>query len=202
MNPEAFDDHVAYTRLHFEEELLRAGFRAQGDGWAGCVAGSNGPVEVIVTLPASFPFKPPRVFPADPDRLLWSWHREIDGALCLVANHDHEDLWWTDASTFVTHITAWVAASDSGWADDRPDLDLDRYFEGAEDGSLYLYDELASRTGSFVRFKPGPNNVMKLAGTGPQPRNVTRRHRHARFGYIANIGTIATPLEPGATSAR
>ena len=51
MNPDTVDDDVAYTRLHFEEGLLRAGVSACGDGWAGCVAARDGPVEVIVTLP-------------------------------------------------------------------------------------------------------------------------------------------------------
>jgi hypothetical protein len=190
---QAFDDYVAYTRLHFEEGLLRAGFRTHGDGWAGCITGRDGPVEVIVTLSPAFPFKPPRVIPADPDRLPWSWHREIDGALCLVAEDDHEDLWWSDASEFVAHIAAWVAASDGGWANDRPDLDLERYFEGAEDRSLYLYDELSSQIGSFVRFRPGLNDVMELVGVGVQPRNVTKRHRRDRYGYVADLGTLSTP---------
>lgn len=189
-----FDDYVAYTKLHFEEELLRAGFAVHSDGCHGAISRSTGDINIIVTLPSTFPFKPPRVVPSDLDAVPWSWHRELDGALCLVAEDDHEDLWWTDVSAFLAHVASWFESSDGGWLNDRPDLDLDRYFEPSDgDSALYLYKDLDSLTDCFVRFVPCANNVMMLAGRGTRPQKVAKRHRRDAYGYVAQLGTVVFP---------
>ncbi len=189
-----FDDYVAYTKLHFEEGLLRAGFATLGEGWQGPIPRDTASADVIITLPSMFPFKPPRVVPSELDAVPWSWHRELDGALCLVAEDDHDALWWTDATAFVTHVASWFENADRGWPNDRPDLDLDRYFEpSAEDSSLYLYSDLDALTDCFVRFVPASNNVMVLAGRGTRPQKIVKRHRRDTYGYVAQLGTVNVP---------
>jgi len=79
-----------------------------------------------------------------------------------VAEDDHNDLWWADADRFLDHVQAWFDNSDAGWPDDRPDLELERYFRGSDDSRLYLYGNLDEYVNSFVRFRPAPNDVMRL----------------------------------------
>lgn len=186
-----YDDYVAYSRQHFEEGLIRAGFTEKDAGWQGPIPRSVGTTEVLITLRSRFPFQPPRVVPVDPDAVAWSWHRDMDGALCLIAEDDHDGLWWTEAGAFLEHITAWFEQADSGWTDDRLDLDLDRYFHPSEDQRLYLYDDLAQYRNGFVRFRPSKNNTMRI-GRGTRPAK-TSKHSKDRFGYVADLGNVDVP---------
>lgn len=186
-----YDDYVAYCRQHFEEGLIRGGFVEGETGWRGTIAHPDGATEVVISFRARFPFHPPRVVPVDPDSVTWSWHRELDGALCLVAEDDHDDLWWTEASAFLEHVTAWFAQADAGWPNDRPDLDLERYFRSSEDERLYLYDDLAGYPNGFVRFRPSSNNTMRI-GSGTRPPKASR-HSKDRFGYVTDLGDIDVP---------
>jgi len=186
-------DFVDHSRQHFEEGLIRAGFVERDNRWQGTVTHPSGQTDVIVALPQQFPFKPPRVVPVDGDAVPWSWHRELGGALCLVADDDHQDLWWAEASVFLNHVTAWFEHSDAGWVNDRPDLDLDRYFLPAEDERLYLYGDLGEYRNTFVRFVPGANNVMTLKGRGTRPTNQLKSHRGDVFGYIADLSDLDSP---------
>lgn len=186
-----YDDYVAYARQHFEEGLIRGGFVETETGWRGAIPHSGGTTEVLITLQAQFPFHPPTVVPVDDDTVPWSWHRELSGALCLVAEDDHDRLWWTEATAFLDHITAWFEQSDTGWTEDRPDLDLDRYFHQSEDTRLYLYDDLAQYGNGFVRFRPARNNTMRI-GRGTASTKPAKRSKH-RFGYIADIGDVDVP---------
>lgn len=187
----AYDDYVAHSRLHFEEGLIRAGFVEDDGGWRGRVLPANDATEVLITLRSRFPFQPPRVVPVDPERVAWSWHRELDGALCLIAEDDHDELWWTDAPAFLEHVKAWFEQSESGWPDDRPDLDLDRYFKPSEDERLYLYDDLTQHLNGFVRFRPTANNTMRIGG-GTKPAK-SSGHNKDRFGYVADLGNLDAP---------
>lgn len=186
-----YDEYVAYSRQHFEEGLIRAGFVEGETGWRGTIAHPDGSTEVVISFRARFPFHPPRVVPVDPDSVTWSWHRELDGALCLVAEDDHDDLWWTEAPAFLEHVTAWFEQADAGWPNDRPDLDLERYFRSSEDERLYLYDDLAGYPNGFVRFRPGSNNTMRI-GSGTRPPKASK-HSKDRFGYVANLGDLNVP---------
>ncbi|MDF2047755.1 ThiF family adenylyltransferase [Microbacterium sp. Kw_RZR3] len=88
-------------------------------------------------------------------------------------------------------MTAWFEQADAGWPNDRPDLDLERYFRSSEDGRLYLYDDLAGYPNGFVRFRPGSNNTMRI-GSGTRPPKASK-HSKDRFGYIADLGDIDVP---------
>lgn len=186
-----YDDYVAYSRQHFEEGLIRAGFTECETGWGGTIRHAGGSTEVLVSLRSRFPFQPPRVVPLDPDTVAWSWHRELDGSLCLVADDDHEGLWWIDAPAFLEHIAAWFEQASAGWPADRPDLDLDRYFEPSEDRRLYLYDDLTRYPSGFVRFRPAGNNTMRIGG-GTKPTK-SSKHSKDRFGYVADLGDVDVP---------
>ncbi|SMX69909.1 Molybdopterin or thiamine biosynthesis adenylyltransferase [Brevibacterium sp. 239c] len=186
-----YDDYVAYSRQHFEEGLIRAGFTEDETGWRGTIIHAGGTTEVLIALRSRYPFQPPRVVPFDPDAVAWSWHRELDGSLCLVAEDDHEGLWWTDAPAFLEHVTAWFDQSTTGWQDDRLDLDLDRYFEPSEDERLYLYDDLTRYPSGFIRFRPTANNTMRISG-GTKPAK-SSKHSKDRFGYVAGLGAVDVP---------
>lgn len=186
-----YDNYVAYSRQHFEEGLIRAGFTEEEPGWRGTILHGGGGSEVLIALRSRFPFQPPRVVPVDPDAVAWSWHRETDGSLCLVAEDDREELWWTDAPVFLEHVTAWFDQEAAGWPDDRPDLDLDRYFEPSADERIYLYDDLAQYRNGFVRFRPARNDTMRISrGTKPAK---TSKHSKDRFGYVADLGELEMP---------
>lgn len=189
MSLDAYTDYVAYARQHFEEGLIRAGFTETGDGWKGLAGDAGSQTQILISLPERFPFKPPKVSPVDEDSVPWSWHRELDGALCLVAEDDHEGLWWTEAPAFLEHVSMWLEQAAAGWPDDRLDLDLDRYFHPSADSRIYLYEDL----GRFhdVRFRPGKNNTMR-AGRGTRPKKPAQPGKE-RFGYVADLGEVDAP---------
>lgn len=188
-----YDDYVAHSRQHFEEGLIRAGFTEDDNGWRGRITHTGGSTEILIALRSSYPFQPPRVVPLDPDAVPWSWHRELDGSLCLVTEDDHEGLWWTEAAAWLEHVTAWFEQAVAGWPDDRPDLDLDRYFKPSTDERLYLYDELARYPSRFVRFRPAANNTMRIGG-GTKP---SKSSKGADAGTGDRWGFLVRPLESG-----
>ncbi|WBM81521.1 ThiF family adenylyltransferase [Cryobacterium breve] len=172
---------------------MRSEFVERDGEWIGDITHRGGVTTVRVKLTARFPFRPARVIPVDADSVVWSWHREIDGALCLVADDDHEDLWWTEAPAFLDHVKAWFDGADGGWVTDRPDLDLDRYFASSDrDDRLYVFGDLGPLLGHLVRFDRGTNGTMRLSGLGKRPRRgkVTDKQR---FGYVADLGDVTTP---------
>ncbi len=185
------DEQIAYSRQHFEEGLMRAGFVETSAGWKGMIPNEGKAREVLIDLPLRFPFKPPRVQPTDEESVGWSWHRELDGALCLVAEDDHEGLWWADPAAFLEHIAAWFTQAEAGWQDDRPDLDLERYFHASEDTRLFLYGDLSEYCNAFVRFRAARNNTMIMT-LGTSPAKVSPRMKD-RFGYMVNLGKVDVP---------
>lgn len=193
MSRRDFDDFVAHSRQHFEEGLIRAGFQEDEAGWVGQVAHGVEATEVVITLPDNFPFGRPRVVPRDPESVPWSWHRERDGGLCLVIDDDHDGLWWREAPVFLDHVAAWFSNAGTGWSQDRPDLDLDRYFPESDDKRLYLYGDLREYVDSFVRFVPVPNNVMRLKSRGRRPDRMIKKFQLDQFGYAASLGSMEAP---------
>ncbi|WP_284987623.1 ThiF family adenylyltransferase [Arthrobacter sp. fls2-241-R2A-172] len=191
MNLDDFAEYVAYTQQHFEEGILRSGFVEAENGWKGVLGEADNQVEVSVQLPERFPFKPPKVRPTLGDSVPWSWHRELDGSLCLIAEDDHEDLWWAEAPAFLEHVADWIEQAAAGWPDDRPDLDLDRYFLPSTDKQVYLYDEQASASNTFIRFRQEKNNVMR-SGKGTPVRKA-RKSTKDYGGYVVDLGAVDVP---------
>ncbi|MFW0774965.1 ThiF family adenylyltransferase [Paenarthrobacter nitroguajacolicus] len=192
MSLDSYADAVAHVRQQFEEGLIRAGFKETEQGWIGLAGGPTNPTEVLVSFPRRFPFKPPRVAPLLPDAVPWSWHRELDGALCLVAEDDHDGLWWTEAAVFLEHVAEWLSQAATGWPDDRPDLDLDRYFRPSEkDTRPYLLEDPTLWDEGPIRFRPAKNNTMR-ASRGALPKKGAKASND-RAAYVADVGEVVVP---------
>ena len=181
-----------YQSAHqsFDEGLMRRGFFLEGEVWIGRVEHGDANTLLEISVSDRFPFRPPSVRPVDPEALPWSWHRERDGRLCLVAEDDHDGLWWKNGEAFVDHIHSWLLKSDDDWADDRTDLDLERYFDQADDKRLYLYD-LTESASAYVRFLPQSNNTVVMKGHGLKPRKGGTSK--TVYGFTVDVGEIATP---------
>lgn len=201
MTSAGVDEIIAHARQHFEEGLISAGFADREGLWRGNVPRGASVVEIIVALPEKFPYAPPRVWPASEDSAPWSWHRERGGALCIVAEDDHEDLWWTEVSNVLRQVEAWFREADSGWPNDRLDLDMDRYFEPGDDARIYIYGEFDGLRNSTVRIEDGEHDTVHLRvgasaasakGKGKAKGKATIKPK-ARYAYVADVGTVASP---------
>ncbi|MBT1606486.1 ThiF family adenylyltransferase [Curtobacterium flaccumfaciens pv. betae] len=185
------DEFLAHRRFLFEEGLAQAGYRQRGDVWVGTVEYREGSTEVRIDISAQFPYRPPRVTPTDLDSTAWSWHRERDGALCLVAEDDHEDLWWADPKQFLRHVQGWFESANDDWRDDRTDMDLERYFPLSDDRRLVMYGDLPARDGRLVRLKSLSPHTLELSPNLPPAR--TRKSKHDRIAYVADLGHLSKP---------
>jgi hypothetical protein len=195
------DEIIAHARQRFEEGLISAGFTDREGLWHGAVPRGAGVVEIIVALPEKFPYAPPRIWPTSEDAAPWSWHREQGGALCIVAEDDHEDLWWAEAPNMLRQAEAWFAEADAGWPNDRPDLDMDRYFEPGDDTRIYIYGEFDGLRNSTVRVEDGEHDTVHLlvgatterAKPTGKAKGKTISKPKARYAYVADVGTVTTP---------
>lgn len=174
----------------FDEGLMRKGFFLEGGVWIGSIEHGDASTLLEISVSDRFPFRPPTVKPVDLEAIPWSWHRELDGQLCLVAEDDHEALWWKNGEAFIDHIHNWLLESDDDWAGDRTDLDLERYFDQADDKRLYLY-ELAELTSAYIRFLPQSNNTVVMKGHGLKPKKGAPAK--AVYGFTVDVGEIAAP---------
>jgi molybdopterin/thiamine biosynthesis adenylyltransferase len=200
VSQEQLDADVTHARQLFEEALIRSGFTEHEGRWTGSVRHRSGITEVTITVPEDFPFRPPRTAPVDADAVPWSWHREREGSLCLVADDDYHDLWWSDAQVYLDHVAGWFDATADGWVGDRADLDLERYFYPSDDERLYLYGDLAPRLNSSVRFVPWrnrrlpqPPELMYLKDARDKPSKKSKYGRRDVYGFVADLGEVTVP---------
>jgi hypothetical protein len=187
-----WDQRLRTTRLDFIDRLERHGFtRATENIWRGTITTSSGTLrKVEVSIGDSWPYLPPIVLPLD-NELADSWHCTRIGGLCLYIDEDRTKRPWLDADSLVARITDWFDQAESGWPQDTPDLDLDRYFDPANPHLLVLYDDLELLLERSIRTRKGHNNTVEVTGAGPAARKAKRRG--LRFGYCADIGTPAKP---------
>ncbi|QYH36944.1 ThiF family adenylyltransferase [Salinibacterium sp. M195] len=177
--------------LSFDEGLMRKGFFLEGTVWVGSIQHGDATTQLEISVSDRFPFRPPTVRPIDPEALPWSWHRERDGRLCLVAQDDHDGMWWKDGEAFVDHIRNWLLKSDDHWVGDRTDLDLERYFAPAQDKRLYLYADPAEIRSEYVRFVPGSNDTVMMKGSGRGSKKGSTAK--TLYGLTVNVGEILVP---------
>ncbi|MEV8266232.1 ThiF family adenylyltransferase [Microbacterium sp. NPDC076911] len=186
-----WEERIAATRVVFGESLEHLGWRPAGDSeFESVVQMGESEHHIRIQLGPDFPFTPPRVFP--PLDTPASWHRELDGAMCLYPEVGRGSLPWLDAADLCATINLWLQATDHGWPADAPDMDLERYFEPLDEMSLVIYDERMDKlVDRLVRFNvEGPRIV--LAGAGARPRKSNRR-RNRLYGYITDIGEPERP---------
>lgn len=185
-----WDEALAATREHFLDRLEQRGFiKESDDHLSGVVEVHQTTYRVTVRLTNRFPFTPPSVYPVED--FPPSWHRELDGAMCLYPYAGRETLPWLDPDQFITMIHRWLTESTSGWTADSPDLDLQRYFRTALDDRLVLYEDIGPLLNRYVRLRRDSHTIT-VVGPGSIPaKAVTNRSR--AFGYVADIGEPATP---------
>ena len=138
-------------------------------------------------IPSGYPYLPPKIRPVDGSGG-GTWHQEPDGTLCLWdAEHAQPD-WWMSRDAVLTRVRDWFEQAATGWREDAPDMDLDRYWSRSV--GLVLYDELP--ISGWVRLSGGPRPrhicpVWEIKGHGSS----TKRGRAA--GYVLSIGEPVRP---------
>lgn len=185
-----WDEAIASAREQFVDALEQRGFTFfPPDELSGSLTERDGTHRVTVRLSERFPFSPPSVHPvAEFPR---SWHRELDGAMCLYPVTGREALSWLDADAFIELIGRWFEQTLQGWPDDAPDLDLNRYFYAADDDRLVLYDDLAPLVGRYIRLRANRHTITILGAGGAPAKSISSPKR--AFGYVADIGEPAVP---------
>ncbi len=184
----AWEEAIEASIFTFIEELERRGFRAEGNALGGMVGEGDAAVRVRIDLPDAFPYAPPVVSP--PATFPRSWHRERSGAMCLYPADGRDGLPWLDVEQFLALVARWIAESRSGWPGDFPDLDLERYFEQA-DNPLVVYGDLDALNNKFVQLRC-EGGVLRLKGPGSIPKK-KRIGRNRAFGYVTSIGEPNVP---------
>jgi molybdopterin/thiamine biosynthesis adenylyltransferase len=183
---------LAGERADYVEALARLGFSQQEDGvLIGSISVPTGsgdrPHTIAVTVPATFPFGPPRAESLDGYGSR-SWHHDRDGGLCLYSTEEGEDLPWREPATFLDRIREWFVHDERGWPEDAPDLDLERYFERAD--GLLIADDVDALIGRPIRAKWSGHKVLTVVGTGTAPRSSRPGYV---YGWAADIGEPARP---------
>lgn len=183
-----WEDHVAFLRETFINDLVRRGFRLTSDKSEG--ARSDAVLtdsRVTVLVEDGFPYTPPRVRTEVPGPM--SWHRDSLGHMCLYTARDHDGQPWLDADVFLARIEEWFAKNDAGWPDDPPALDMEAYLNLPVDSRFILYSDLDTYTDDYVKLR-GDQGQVRLEGAGKVPKRSTKGYLS---GYVTDIGEVATP---------
>lgn len=122
-------------------------------------------VDMIISVPDSFPYGCPKARPLDGSGGL-SWHRERSGHLCLYTDDDAALLPWKDPKAFLERIREWFRRDAAGWEGDPIDLDLERYWPRKLGLVVYERDDLT------------PGAVLRLV----------REKHHARLLPASRVG--------------
>lgn len=190
----SWEAEVEALRDEFVERMRRRGFvfdkrETAATGFptlAGGITVSGDVIDVEIRLPVEWPYRPPRVVPTRGARSM-SWHQEPDGALCLFP--ENADLPWVDADVLLEKIHDWFVSDASGWTNDTPDLDLERYLKGTA-SPLVVYGNLQTLVGRSVR--------LARVGNRWEIRLGSSKSRGARLkprtGFVYDVGELETPI--------
>lgn len=185
----AWEEAIEARTFQFIEELERRGFGSEGRTLTGLVGEDSASVRVQIVLPYGFPFAPPIVSPpADFPR---SWHRELNGAMCLYPADGRENLPWLDVDDFIETVARWTTESVNGWTNDFPDLDLDRYFTRVDE-HLVVYGDLDELNNKFVQLRH-VKHLTRVTGPGSSPNGRMRVGKDRSFGFVTDIGEPNVP---------
>lgn len=177
--------HRAREHAHLTMQL------SEGNEWlAGELSAGESPRPVVVHLPEAFPFAPPEVFPRS--GVPRSWHRNRDGSMCLYPSEDRGGLPWLDPDSFLELVERWFSESEAGWPGDFPLLDIEAYIpRSSAEHRLLLYGDLDGLT--WVKFQVA-DFVITLDGAGQHsPGSPKWTKSTIRYGYVADMGTLAEP---------
>lgn len=174
---------------------------------------SEGPSVTLVeiVIPDEYPFAAPRVVPVErgiaeatlgrslPNyhQATRSWHRELDGAMCLFLEADHTRLPWADGDVLLEQATAWLAQDAASWPGHDPALDVDRYLRGSAETRVLLVGEREWTAGEFVRLRPEGAHLLLvagLAGPGRTGRKGGRRRWAPEAALVVDVGDLAQPI--------
>ncbi|QOH59406.1 HesA/MoeB/ThiF family protein [Rhodococcus rhodochrous] len=176
----------------FIDRLEQRGFSGTSKGQGAVLHGSVSVMDVLhpvrIEVGRSFPFYPPRVVPEG--SVPRSWHRERDGSMCLYAEGDRDGLPWLDVDDFLNLVNRWFEQTLTGWTEDSPDLDLERYFDSVDDHRLVVYSDLSPLVGSYIRLRVRPH-IVEVLGPGSVPYR--QKHRNRLFGFVLDLGEPAKP---------
>lgn len=162
MNP--WETAAAAALDAFLEDLAQAGFAVRSSEKAeGDIDNHGRPVPVDITIPAGFPYEPPKVRPIDGTGGL-SWHANLDGSLCLWALAETGSLPWRTANQVVQRVREWLDRDADGWKGDTPDLDLERYWPAKSGWSCIRTSTVSSARSRVSR---GP---ARRGGSRPDPQ--------------------------------
>ena len=184
-----WEDAIDAATVEFIEQLEQRGFLADGRCLSGEMHIDSSAVSIRIEIPESFPFVPPVVWlPEDFPR---SWHRDLNGGMCLYSADGRENLPWLIPDDFLRTCERWLKESVAGWTSDFPDLDLDRYFT-CVDEPLVVYGDLDALSGPFIQLRH-ETNVTRVMRAGSIPKGTKGLKRNRAFGYVAAIGEPPTP---------
>jgi hypothetical protein len=134
------------------------GFRRVGDSlYRGTISwktaeGTESTTDATILILEAFPFVCPRVIP---DHIPGtSWHQDRDNAMCLWTRGDESaSLPWQDAATLVGRAAQWLANCSNDWADQEPDLDVERYLPAIQGLFVYRAQNIDDAIGSALRLR-------------------------------------------------
>lgn len=185
----AMDESLQAARERFIEGLLSRGFgQRDDDSFDGSFLIEGIAHEVQLRITSGFPFVPPAVYPGS--SIPRSWHRELDGAMCLYPQTGREYLPWLRIDDLFATIREWLVRTRHGWTNDAPALDLERYFHPSTDQRMLIYDTLTA--GTSVRIRLG-RYLARVEGLGSAPRRKFKNRKRRRFACVLDIGE---PPEP------
>jgi len=173
---------LAAARAALRRDLAARGFADDGEVLRGPVKwrtpeGPDATAVVDITVPDRYPFGPPVVRLTDTGVLLdVTFHRELDGALCLWDTDEPvPDGPWTDPDLLLRRIVGWLENTAVGWPGDE-DCDLERYLPASGQPGIVLYDHDAIRPlQGYLRTQAmqNPGVVTVLASTWSPPTRPT-----------------------------
>lgn len=160
-NPPAVEAYVQ----DFQQWLLAAGFTPSAkirEGWHGWIhvewedpktgAWNSSAHQVLIFLPAGFPYHAPVVLSQDDPPLQPSWHLSPEGTLCLWREPDGWNPFMS-AQKLLERVSDWFRYYHTGgWPDDFAPTDLHLYLKS--NGTVVIGDEWnppdGERRGGFV----------------------------------------------------
>ena len=154
--------------------------------------GATSLVDLEIEIPDSFPFQPPKAKDASMTAER-TWHLEPDWTLCLYGSRGVADRPWHDPDEFLARVRDWYQNAASGWPDDPPDLDLERYFERID--LLVTYHEIEEHVGNPVSATDYGGGRLHIDRSRYLPKkNRQRKHKKRKYGWVGDIGELSAPV--------